>query len=175
MRNQACETGRNHRSLTVLVVMVTWVTTRAQPAFHAYSWGLLLTAACAAILLGAGGGLTAEPPLWGVVGVAVLTALPWAVQGGERVAVTLIHLPILAAVFLCSPVVAPLLAGTLAAIDNRAFGRAVAISSAGGYAIAAAAAVWRLPAGLVGRVSRPTPATTPGSPRHSSPPRRSSW
>jgi putative nucleotidyltransferase with HDIG domain len=117
------------------------VTTRSQPASHAYSLGLLLTAACAAVVLGAGGGLTAEPPLWGVVGVAVLTALPWAVQSGERVAVTLIHLPVLAAVFLCSPVVAPLLAGALAAIDNRTFGRAVAISSAGGYAIAAAAAV----------------------------------
>jgi putative nucleotidyltransferase with HDIG domain len=121
--------------------MVTRVTTRSQPASHAYSWGLLLTAACAVAVLGAGGGLTAEPPLWGVVGVAALTALPWAVQSGERVAVTLIHLPILAAVFLCSPVVAPLLAGALAALDNRAFGRPVAISSAGGYAVAAAAAV----------------------------------
>ncbi len=91
--------------------------------------------------LAAGGGLTAGPSLWGVVGVAALTLLPWAVRGGDRTAVTLIDLPILAAVYLCSPAVAPLLAGALAAIDNRAFGRAVVIASAGAYALAAAAAV----------------------------------
>ena len=90
--------------------------------------------------LAAGGGLTAEPSLWGVVAVAALTALPWVVRGGDRVAVTLIHLPILAAVFLCSPVVAPLLAGALAAIESRALGRNVMIASAGGYALSAGAA-----------------------------------
>ena len=115
--------------------------TRAPPVYLAYAWILLLAGACSVLALGVSRGLTAEPPLWAVVGVAALTVLPWAVQGGERMAVTLNHLPILAAVFLCSPVVAPLLAGALAAIDNRAFGRAVVISNAGGYALAAAAAV----------------------------------
>jgi putative nucleotidyltransferase with HDIG domain len=138
--------------------IVSPVSTRSPPAFHAYSWGLLL-AACAVVALGAGGGLTAEPSLWGVVGVAALTALPWAVRGGDRMAVTVIHLPILAAVYLCSPVVAPLLAGTLAAIDNRAFGRAVVISTAGGYALAAAAAV-----GAFELASAAGLATDPGDP-----------
>jgi putative nucleotidyltransferase with HDIG domain len=109
--------------------------------------------------LAAGGGLTTEPSLWGVVAVAELTALPWAVRGGDRVAVTLIHLPILAAVFLCSPVVAPLLAGALAAIENRGFGRNVVIASAGGYALSAAAA-----AGAFELASAAGLATDPGNP-----------
>ena len=133
--------------------------TRSPPASHAYAWGLLLAAACAVAALGADGGLTAQPPLWGVVGVAALTALPWAVQRGERVPVTLIHVPILAAVFLCSPVVAPLLAGALAAIDNRAFGRDVVISRAGDCALAAAAAV-----GVLRLASSAGLATDPGDP-----------
>ena len=125
--------------------------------------------------LAAGGGLTAGPSLWGVVGVAALTLLPWAVRGGDRTAVTLIHLPILAAVYLCSPAVAPAAGRALAAIDNRAFGRTVVIASAGAYALAAAAAV-----GAFELAAARGPRDRPRGPRmvrraRSSPPRPSSW
>ena len=97
----------------------------------------------------------ADPALVAVVRIGRSPRSP-GVQAGDRMAATLIHLPILAAVFLCSPVVAPLLAGTLAAIDSRAFGRHVVMASAGAYALAAAAAVGAFHAGLgAGLADRP--------------------
>ena len=62
-----------------------------------------------------------------VVDGAALPALPVVVQSSERSAISLNHLPILAAVLVCPPVVAPALGGLLAAIDNRAYGRYVVL------------------------------------------------
>ena len=82
-----------------------------------------------------------DAPLVVVVVAGVACLLPVVVQSSERSAISLNHLPILAAVLVCAPVVAPALGGALAAIDNRRYGRYVILSNAGGVALAAAAAV----------------------------------
>ena len=82
-----------------------------------------------------------DAPLVVVVVAGVACLLPVVVQSSERSAISLNHLPILAAVLVCAPVVAPALGGVLAAIDNRRYGRYVILSNAGGVALAAAAAV----------------------------------
>jgi putative nucleotidyltransferase with HDIG domain len=76
-----------------------------------------------------------------VVAAGLLCLHPRVVQSSERSAISLNHLPILAAVLVCPPVVAPALGGVLAAIDNRAYGRWVVLSNGGGVALSAAAAV----------------------------------
>jgi putative nucleotidyltransferase with HDIG domain len=82
-----------------------------------------------------------DPALAAVVLSGLLCLHPRVVQSSERSAISLNHLPILAAVLVCPPVVAPALGAVLAAIDNRAYGRYVVLSNAGGVALAAAAAV----------------------------------
>ncbi|HTI34207.1 MAG TPA: HD domain-containing phosphohydrolase [Miltoncostaea sp.] len=84
---------------------------------------------------------TVDPALVAVVLTGLLCLHPRVVQSSERSAISLNHLPILAAVLVCPPVVAPALGGLLAAIDNRAYGRYVVASNGGGVALAAAAAV----------------------------------
>ena len=136
------KSGANHRPVTA-VAIVGPVSTRSPPASHAYSWGLLLAAACAVAALAAGGGLTAGPSLWrGWSAWRRSTLLPWAVRGGDRRAVTLNHLPILAAVSCARRWSRPLLGGA-AGGDRQPGLRPVrgAVANAGGVALAAAAAV----------------------------------
>jgi putative nucleotidyltransferase with HDIG domain len=125
-----------------------------------YSCTLPAVALAVVAAMAALGGLRLDAALAAVVGAGALTLLPWAVQSGERSAISLNHLPILAAVFVCSPAVAPALAGTLAAIDNRAYGRWVIASNAGGVALSAAAASGVFAA--AGALGAPTDAGEPG-------------
>ena len=114
--------------------------THGPRAYRRYSGALLAAAVIVVPAMAVAGGVRVDAALAVVVGAGALTLLPWAQQSGERSAISLNHLPILAAVLVCSPAVAPALAGVLAAIDNRAYGRWVVASNAGGVALSAAAA-----------------------------------
>jgi len=104
-------------------------------------------------LLLAGGGLVATLALLAVDGLrvdetlgvvllgAVITAALGTVADSGRTALSLQHLPSLAAAYVCAGPVAPIIGATLAAIDNRRFGRWVAIANAGTLALSGAAAV----------------------------------
>jgi putative nucleotidyltransferase with HDIG domain len=104
-------------------------------------------------------GVQIDGPLIAVVAAGAFSTLPWAVQSRERTAISLNHLPILAGVLVCSPVVAPAMAGILAAIDNRAFGRWMAVSNAAVVSLSAAAAV-----GVFNAGGSPGPPTSAGDP-----------
>jgi putative nucleotidyltransferase with HDIG domain len=118
-------------------------------------FAVLITAA-----LGLLGGLETDPALIAVLAAGAFSTLPWAVQSRERTAISLNHLPLLAGVLVCSPVVAPAMAGILAAIDNRAFGRWMVVSNAAVVSLSAAAAVGVFAAG--GAPGPPTSAGDPG-------------
>ena len=109
--------------------------------YRVYAVALALAGAAVVVVLGALEVPEPDPALVAVVLTGLLCLHPRVVQSSERSAISLNHLPILAAVLVCPPVVAPALGGLLAAIDNRAYGRYVVLSNGGGVALAAAAAV----------------------------------
>jgi putative nucleotidyltransferase with HDIG domain len=83
---------------------------------------------------------TAGPALWIVLGASALVALPGIAFEAERGVLSLTHLPILAAVFLLSPAVAAIVAGTLALVETRRYGPVTWMANSGAAALAAAAA-----------------------------------
>ncbi|HTI34193.1 MAG TPA: hypothetical protein VL422_10990, partial [Miltoncostaea sp.] len=110
-------------------------------AYRRYAAALGAAGVVVVVALAFTGLPTVDPALVAVVLTGALCLHPRVVQSSERSAISLNHLPILAAVLVCPPVVAPALGGLLAAIDNRAYGRYVVWSNGGGVAVAAAAAV----------------------------------
>jgi len=98
------------------------------------------------------------PELWIVLGASVLVALPGIAMDAERSVLSLAHLPILAAVFLLSPVVAAVVAGALAFSDTRRYGSLMWMANSGAAALAAAAAalVFREGAPVVGLPTDPS-------------------
>jgi putative nucleotidyltransferase with HDIG domain len=128
-------------------------------AYRWYSALLLVAAIGVTVAVSWGEPVDVDAALLVIVAAGLASCLPWAVQSSERSAISLNHLPILAAVLVCSPVVAPALAGTLAAIDNRAYGRWAVISNAGGVALSAASAVGVIQVG--GALGAPTSAGEP--------------
>ncbi len=125
-------------------------------------------------LLLAGGGLVATLALLAVDGLrvdetlgvvllgAVITAALGTVADSGRTALSLQHLPSLAAAYVCAGPVAPIVGATLAAIDNRRFGRWVALANAGTLALSvrppSAPCAAARPCG-----ADPAPAAGPGS------------
>jgi HD-GYP domain-containing protein (c-di-GMP phosphodiesterase class II) len=119
----------------------------AQPlpaAYRAYCVALAAAGALAGAGLLLADGLTVDLQLAVVLLAAGVTVAVGTVADGERAALSLVHLPVLAAAFVCSPAVAPAVGAALAAIDNRAWGRWVVMSNAGSLALSATAAVGAL-------------------------------
>jgi putative nucleotidyltransferase with HDIG domain len=129
-------------------------------AYAPYCWGLPLAGAASVVALVAVAGLKVDLALAFVAIAAILSVAPSAVVRTGRSGFSLSHLPILAAVFLLSPVWAPLLGASLAAADNRRFGRRAILLNASSAALsaAAAAAVFRFGVPAVGL---PTDARDP--------------
>jgi putative nucleotidyltransferase with HDIG domain len=127
-------------------------------AYVPYCWGLPVAGVASVAALVAVAGLQIDLALALVVLAAALTAAPSAVVRTGRSGFSLSHLPILAAVFLLSPACAPLLGASLAAADNRRFGRRAILLNASSAALsaAAAAAVFRFGAPGVGLPTDPT-------------------
>lgn len=143
-------------------VIVTRVSAPASPASRLHAGLLAASAAGAALALGLGERLTGEPPLWAALGLAGVVVLPLLMRQGDRWATALIHLPVLAAMFLGPPSVAPLVAALLTAVAHRDGDRMVVIASAGGSALAAAcaSATFR----LAGSLGLPTDPADPAWP-----------
>ncbi|MDX6645773.1 MAG: hypothetical protein QOK40_1500 [Miltoncostaeaceae bacterium] len=121
-------------------------------AYAPYCWGLPVAGVASVAALVAVAGLRVDLELALVVLAGLLSTAPAAVVRTGRSGFSLSHLPILAAVFLLSPVWAPLLGATLAAADNRRFGRRAILLNASSAALsaAAAAAVFRFAGPAVG-------------------------
>jgi len=124
----------------------------ASRAYAPYCWGLPVAGLASVAALVAVAGLRVDVELAAVVLAGLLSAAPAAVVRIGRSGFSLSHLPILAAVFLLAPVWAPLLGATLAAADNRRFGRRAILLNASSAALsaAAAAAVFRFAGPAVG-------------------------
>ncbi|MCC6832621.1 MAG: HD domain-containing protein [Thermoleophilia bacterium] len=86
-------------------------------------------------------GMRVDQALGVVLLGAVISAVLGTVADQGRTALSLLHLPALAAAYVCSAPVAPVVGAALAAFDNRRYGRWVAIGNAGILALSGAAAV----------------------------------
>jgi putative nucleotidyltransferase with HDIG domain len=120
------------------------VSQRLPAPYRAYCAALAVAGALTAAGLLIGGGLRIDLQLAVVLVAAGITVAVGTVADSDRAALSLVHLPVLAAAFVCSPVVAPLVGASLAVIDNRAYGRWVMMSNAGSLALSGAAAVGAL-------------------------------
>jgi putative nucleotidyltransferase with HDIG domain len=76
-----------------------------------------------------------------ILAFCALTLMRGVVLDDERSALSLTHLPLLASAFLLSPVLVPVVAAGMTAIDTRTFGRWSIMGNAGGVALAAGAAM----------------------------------
>ncbi|MFN8110884.1 MAG: HD-GYP domain-containing protein [Thermoleophilia bacterium] len=111
------------------------------PPYRTYCSILAVSGAAVVLVALLLSGLRVDGTLAVVLVAGLIAAAIGTVAESGRTALSLVHLPVLAAAYVCSPGVAPALGGLLAAGDNRAYGRWVMIGNAGALTLSGGAAV----------------------------------